>query len=119
MGPIATQQIEIGAIVRLVAQGSRESDGVERVIPAIVSRQWPDGSLDLYSFHFTGSPLLQRSVRPEMVEMVMSRTEFDAIFEGINRRITEIENQLAAMSPGWKPPAVKHDLKFSLVDDAR
>lgn len=94
---VAVQQIEVGAIVRVVAPGSRETNGEQRIIPAVVTQQWPDGSLQLYAFHFMGSPLLQHSVRPEAVEMVMSRTEFDNIFDGINRRITELENQIVAM----------------------
>src|SRR5262245_60249399 len=113
---IATQRIEVGAIVRVVAQGSRESDGEARVIPAIVLHQWPDGSLQLYCLHFQGSPLLQNAVRPEFVEMVMSRTEFDAIFEGINRRLTEMENQIVAL--GGKPPRA-NEPRFEFVNDAR
>lgn len=94
---VVTQQIEVGAIVRFVAPGSRETNGQERIIPAVVTHQWPDGSLQLYAFHFMGSPLLQHSVRPEAVEMVMSRNEFDAIFDGFNRRLTELENQIVAL----------------------
>lgn len=90
-----TERIEVGSIVRFVAPGSRETSGEERIIPAMVLHQWADGSLQLYALHFQGAPLLQQAVRPEMVEMVFSRAEFDAVFEGINKRITDLENQLA------------------------
>ena len=114
---MAAQLIEVGAIVRVVAPGSRESESQERVIPAMVIRQYPGGQLDLYCFHFQGSPLLAHAVRPEDVEMVISRTEFDAIFDGINRRLTDLENQVASRNPGWKPGA--SEPKFVLADDPR
>lgn len=113
-GAIAAQQIEIGAIVRIVAPGSRESEGEARVIPAIVLHQWPDGSLQLYCLHFQGSPLLRNAVRLDEVEMVMSRNEFDSIFDGFNRRITELENQVVAQ--GGKK---YEEPRFSMVHDAR
>lgn len=94
---VIVQQIEVGAIVRITAPGSRETNGEERVIPAVVLGQYADGSLQLYAFHFMGSPLLQHAVRPDMVEMSLSRNELDAIFDGFHRRITELENQLVAL----------------------
>jgi hypothetical protein len=112
---VAIQRVEVGAIVRIAAAGSRETNGESRVIPAMVIHQWPDGSLQLYAFHFQGSPLLQQAVKPEMVEMVMSRNEFDMIFEDINRRITELENQIVALGgKKYNPPT-----KFVMTDDAR
>lgn len=109
----AVQRVEVGAIVRFTAPGSRETNGEERVIPAVVTHQWPDGSLQLYAFHFQGSALLQQSVKPEFVEMVMSRNEFDLIFEDINRRITELENQIVSMGgKKYEPPT-----KFVMVAD--
>lgn len=115
-GAIAVQQIDVGSIVRFVAPGSRETNGETRVIPAVVTQQWPDGTIQLYCFHFQGSPLLQNSVRPEMVEMVMSRSEFDQIFEGINKRITELENQVVALGGKKHQPV---EPKFVMSDDAR
>lgn len=106
------QRIEVGAIVRITAPGSRETNGEERIIPAVVTHQWPDGSLQIYAFHFMGSPLLQHAVRPEDVEMVMSRTEFDLIFDGLNRRVTELENQIILM--GGKK---YQEPKFSLASE--
>lgn len=115
---VAVQQIDVGAIVRVTAQGSRETNGEARIIPAIVTHQWPDGSLQLYCFHFQGSALLQNAVRPDMVEMVMSRNEFDAIFEGINKRITELENQVVAL--GGKKYLPPPEPRFTMAaDDAR
>ena len=111
---ISTQQIEVGAIVRFVAPGSRETNGEERVIPAVVTHQWPDGSLQLYAWHFHGSALLQQAVRPEMVEMVLSRIEFDQIFDGINKRLTDLENQVVAL--GGKQ---KVEPRFTMANDAR
>lgn len=55
------KHIPVGTIVTVMAPGSRSSDGQERLIPAIVTGQWPDGSLQLYSFHFEGVPLLMNS----------------------------------------------------------
>lgn len=89
---VVAQQVEVGAIVRVIAPGSRETNGEQRAIPAIVLGQHPNGMLQLYCMHFQGSPLLQNAVPLDAVEMVMSRTEFDAIFEGINKRITDLEN---------------------------
>jgi hypothetical protein len=110
----AVQRVEVGAIVRITAPGSRETNGEERVIPAVVTHQWPDGSLQLYAFHFMGSPLLQQAVKPEMVEMVMSRNEFDMIFEDINRRMTELENQIVALGgKRYEPPT-----RFVMAHDA-
>lgn len=109
--PVAVQQVEIGAIVRITAPGSRETNGEERVIPAIVIGQHPDGTLQLYAFHFMGSPLLQHAVRPDMVEMSVSRNELDNIFDDINRRITELENQIVALGgKKYAPPT-----KFSMA----
>lgn len=106
-GPVAVQQVEIGAIVRFVAPGSRETNGEQRVIPAMVIGQHPDGTLQLYAFHFMGSPLLQHSVRPDMVEMSLSRNEFDGIFDDFNRRITELENQIVALGGKKHVPPTK------------
>lgn len=114
---IAVQQIDIGSIVRFTAPGSRETNGETRVIPAIVTHQWPDGSLQLYALHFTGSPLLQQAVRPDMVEMVISRNELDLIFEGINKRMTELENQVVAL--GGKKYQAPPEPKFSMANDTR
>jgi len=113
-GPIITQQVEVGAIVRVVAPGSRETNGEQRTIPAVVMHQWPDGKLQLYCLHFQGSALLQNAVRPEDVEMVLSRSELDAIFDGINRRITELENQVVALG-GRK----YQEPSFSMANDPR
>ena len=116
MTPVRTavQRIEVGAIVRITAPGSRETNGEERVIPAVVTHQWPDGSLQLYAFNFMGSPLLQNAVKPEFVEMVMSRNEFDLIFEDMNRRITELENQIVALGgKKYEPPT-----KFIMAHDS-
>lgn len=111
---IVTQPIDVGAIVRITAPGSRETSGESRIIPAVVTHQWPDGSLQLYCFHFMGSPLLQNAVRPEACEMVMSRYEFDSILEGVNRRITELENQIVAL--GGKK---YQEPRFALANDTR
>lgn len=113
-GMVVTERVEVGAIVRIVAPGSRETSGEQRVIPAIVTHQWPDGKLQLYCLHFQGSALLANAVRPEDVEMVLSRNELDAIFDGLNRRLTELENQIVAMG-GTK----YQEPKFSMVHDAR
>lgn len=115
-----SQRVEVGSIVRIVAPGSRTSDGQERIIPAVVIGQWPDGSLQLYCLHFEGSPLLANAVPLETVEMVFSRGEFDAILESQNRRITELENQLVQLTcskTGSKPEA--QHMKFAIADDSR
>lgn len=111
-GTVVVQQIEIGAIVRVTAPGSRETDGEERSIPAVVTYQWPDGRLQLYCLHFQGSPLLSNAVRPEDVEMVLSRTEMDVIFDGINRRLTDLENQIVSLG------GRKYREPIKMADDA-
>lgn len=61
------KHIPVGTVVCVVAPGSRSSNGEERLIPAIVLKQWPDESLQLYSFHFEGVPLLMNSVSLDFV----------------------------------------------------
>ena len=61
--------VEIGSIVRVTAAGSRDDKGETRQIPAIVTRIWDDGSLELFAFHFEGAHLI-RSVPLKDVEMV-------------------------------------------------
>jgi hypothetical protein len=52
-------KIPIGTIVTLEAPGSRgEEEGSVRIIPAIVMKQWDDGSVQLFAFHFEGSFLM-------------------------------------------------------------
>lgn len=50
--------MQIGTIVTIEAPGSRSSSGETRQIPAIVIGEWPDGSLQLFAFHFEGSFLI-------------------------------------------------------------
>ena len=103
--------VQVGSIVRILAPGSRESDGEQRVIPAVVIGQWPDGSLQLYALHFQGSPVLMNSVRPQSVEVAFNP-------EAIHRRLVEREKQLAAIKPGWRPP--DYEPKYlPAADDAR
>ena len=94
-------KISMGSIVRLVAPGSRESNGEDRSIPAVVIGQYPDGMLDLYCLHFAGSALLQRGVRPDLIEIIMDPAE-------ILRRLDEIENAITG-KPSKEP-------KFLLAD---
>jgi hypothetical protein len=63
------KHIPIGTIVCVVAPGSRASNGEERTIPAVVMGQWPSGNLQLYSFHFEGSPILMNDVPLTAVHM--------------------------------------------------
>jgi hypothetical protein len=56
-------------MVTFEAPGSRGDEGETRTIPAVVMGQWPDGSLQLYCFHFEGS-FLKNSVPLECVKMV-------------------------------------------------
>lgn len=51
-------KVEIGTIVTFEAQGGRGDNGQARIIPAIVMAQHPDGSLQLFAFHFEGSHLV-------------------------------------------------------------
>lgn len=64
------KRVPVGTIVCVEAPGSRGDNGERRLIPAIVTSQWPDESLELYSFHFEGVPLLMRSVPLTAVWMV-------------------------------------------------
>ena len=61
--------VEIGTIVTLEARGSRGDEGEGRIIPAIVIGQHPDGSLQLFAFHFEGSHLVH-SIPVEAVQIV-------------------------------------------------
>ena len=86
--------IPIGSLVRVVAPGSRETNGESQVIPAIVIGAWPNGQLDLYAFHFQGSPLLMHAD--------ISTVEILFIGRALN-------------PPPQKPP---EQPRFTLVDDA-
>jgi hypothetical protein len=61
--------VEVGSIVRFEAP-DRNDQAKARVIPAIVTGQWPDGSLELYAFHFEGSYLVH-SIPLEQVQVIM------------------------------------------------
>jgi len=61
--------VPIGTIVTVEAPGSRGTEGETRTIPAIVLSQWPDGSLELFAFHFEGS-FLMRSIPVDDVRVV-------------------------------------------------
>lgn len=63
------KRIPTGTIVCVEAPGSRGDGGERRLIPAIVLQQWPDESLQLYSFHFEGVPLLMNSVALDYIHM--------------------------------------------------
>lgn len=91
------QSVEVGAIVRFEAPGSRDSEGQTRVIPAVVLGQWPNGNLQLYAFHFEGAPSLVHSIPLDRVELVFSRAESDQIEERHAREITDLENRIAAL----------------------
>jgi len=103
---MARQDVETGTIVRIVAPGSRESEGEARTIPAVVLQQWPDGSLQLYCLHFQGSPLLVNAARAEDVEVVLSPSQLNAL----TQRLVELENQMSVLKPGWK----HNELKFAI-----
>ena len=45
-------KIPIGRMVTIEAPGSRGDEGNARTVPAVVTAQWPDGSLQLFVFHF-------------------------------------------------------------------
>ena len=53
------KQIPIGTIVTIEAPGGRGDNGNTRTITAIVLSQWPEGSLELFAFHFEGSFLVR------------------------------------------------------------
>jgi len=61
--------VPIGTVVTVQAPGSRGTEGETRTIPAIVLSQWPDGSLELFAFHFEGS-FLMRSIPVDDVHIV-------------------------------------------------
>jgi hypothetical protein len=94
----------IGSIVRIKAPGSRESEGEERDIPAVVIGQWSNGDLQLYALHFQGSPVLINAIPVERVEVVWE----NSLFEGLVRRVAELERKLAAFNPEPKSDYRSH-----------
>ena len=52
------KKISIGTIVIVEAPGSRGEESDVRMIPAVVMKQWPDGQLQLFAFHFEGAFLI-------------------------------------------------------------
>lgn len=65
--------VEIGTMVRIAVQGSRNDKGEIETVPAVVTKIWPDGSLALYVFHFGGSPQNIHSIKLQDVEIVGSK----------------------------------------------
>jgi hypothetical protein len=61
--------VEVGSIVRFQAP-DRNDQAQARLIPAIVMGQWPDGSLQLFAFHFEGSYLVN-SMPLDQVQVLM------------------------------------------------
>jgi hypothetical protein len=98
MTPTVTYQaVKVGTIVRFEAPGSRNTDGETRVIPAVVTGQWPDGSLQLYALHFEGA-FLVNSIPLDRVEMLFDRGESDRIEEMHRRDLTALENRVAELA---------------------
>lgn len=65
------KHIPVGTMVTVEAPGSRgEEENPPRMIPAVVTGQWKDGSLELYAFHFEGAPILLRAVTLDRVHMI-------------------------------------------------
>ena len=62
-------EIKLGYTVTFEARGARGDNGDTREIPAIVIGIHPDGSLQLFAFHFEGSHLVH-SIRREDVTVV-------------------------------------------------
>ena len=52
------KKIPIGTIVIVEAPGSRGDTGEVRMLPAVVMKQWESGELQLFTFHFEGSFLM-------------------------------------------------------------
>lgn len=67
------KHIPVGTIVCVERTDPGEEEGEKQLIPAIVTGQWPTGSLQLYAFHFEGSPVLFRDVPLDRVYMVGMR----------------------------------------------
>jgi len=63
------REVEVGTIVRFEARNTRGQETEGEIIPAIVLKQWEDGSLALFALHFSGSNYV-RSIRTEEVEIV-------------------------------------------------
>ena len=84
-------EIEIGSIVTFEMPGSRETSGVAQRVPAIVLGQWPDGSLQLYAFHFQGQHLVQ-SIRVQDVDVVFNRAD-------LTQRLADLEGTKTYREP--------------------
>jgi hypothetical protein len=102
--------VEIGTIVRFQAPNWRGAEGEVRWLAAVVIGQWPDGSLQLYAFHFEGS-FLVNSFPARNVEVLGN-------VEALERRLADLEKQVASLKPSWKPGI--NEPKFAMAaDDAR
>ena len=99
------RHFEVGDIVRIVAPGSRETNGEARLVPAIVLGQYQDGSLALYCFHFQGSPLLANGLRQDLADVAFSHHD-------IMRRLEQLEKEVAALGGRKHDPA-----RFQMADD--
>jgi hypothetical protein len=65
--------IPVGTVVTFQAPSERDAEGEKREIPAIVMKRWPDGSLQLFAFHFEGAHLVY-TIPPDAVKIVKQPT---------------------------------------------
>jgi hypothetical protein len=86
--------VPIGTMVRFTAPGSRNTEGVPRIIPAVVLGQWADGSLQLYALHFEGA-FLVNSIPYADVEILS--TDLEGLLQACGRRMAEMEEKLDKM----------------------
>jgi hypothetical protein len=63
------RRVPVGTIVQFEARNTRGQETEGDIIPAIVLRQWDDGSLALFAFHFAGTNYVH-TIRVEEVEIL-------------------------------------------------
>jgi hypothetical protein len=93
-------RVDTGTMVRYTAPGSRNTEGVPRIVPAVVLGQWPDGSLQLYALHFEGAFLVNAAPLGD-VDIPPDRCR------DMEERIAELENRVAALSRESHEPLVR------------
>lgn len=114
------ESFETGAIVRFLAPPSRSSEGETLPIPAIVLKQWEDGGLQLFAFHFEGQ-FLQHWVDPRSVERVEGPQRADEI-ANLRKQLSNVSNgvegRIKALVEEVRQLRAQLDRVSAIIEDA-
>jgi hypothetical protein len=96
--------MRVGDIVRYTHTGGEE------FAPAIVLREWEDGSLQLYVFRFEGNVLV-RAAHPTQIRTNDLETDLEDLTNMLAHRILILEKQIEDLKAGRVPETVEQPVK--------